>query len=73
MVSGMSGLGGPNVHALMVACGLQGQKHELVQPPGLLTAVKYVEEQANAQPYVNRVLNVPVSKIQYMHLVYTQL
>ena len=58
MVSGMCGLGGPNVHALMVACGLQGHKHEPVQPPGLLTAVKYVEEQANAHSHVNRLLNV---------------
>ena len=61
----MSGLGGPNVHALMVACGLQG--HEPVQHPGRLTAVTYVEGQANAQPHVNRVLNVHVSKTQYMH------
>ena len=66
MVSGMSGLGGPNVHALMVACGAQGQKHEPVQHLGRLTAVTYVEGQANKQPHVNRVLNVHVSKTQYM-------
>ena len=63
----MSGLGGPNVHALMVACGAQGHKHEPVQHRGQLTAVTYVEGQANAQPDVNRVLNVQVSKTQYMH------
>ena len=67
MVSGTAGLGGPNVHALMVAGGVQGHKHELVQPPGQLTAIAYVEGQANAQPHVNRVLNVQVSKTQYMH------
>ena len=69
----MSGLGGPNVYAIMVACGLQGHKHEPVQPPGRLTTVTYVEGEANAQPHFNRVLNVHVSKIQYMHLLYTQL
>ena len=63
----MSGLGGPNVHALMVACGVQGHKHEPVQHRGRLTVVTYVEGQANAQPHVNRVLNVQVSKTQYMH------
>ena len=63
----MAGLGGPNVRALMVACGAQGQKHEPVQHLSRLTAVTYVEGQANAQPHVNRVLNVQVSKTQYMH------
>jgi len=63
----MAGLGGPNVHAIMVACGAQGHKHEPVQHPGRLTAVTYVEGYANAQSHVNRVLNVHVSKTQYMH------
>ena len=67
MVSGTAGLGGPNVHAIMVAGGSQGHKHEPVQPSGRLTAVTYVEGYANAQPHVNRVLNVQVSKTQYMH------
>ena len=67
MVSGMSGLGGPNVRALMVAGGAQGHKHEPVQHVGRLTAVTYVEGQADAQPHVNRVLNVHVIKTQYMH------
>ena len=58
MVSGMSGLGGPNVRALMVAGGAQGHKHEPVQHRGRLTAIAYVEGQANAQPDVYRVLNV---------------
>ena len=49
MVSGTAGLGGPNVHAIMVAGGAQGHNHEPVQPPGRLTAVTYVEGQANAQ------------------------
>ena len=66
MDSGTAGLGCPNVHALMVAGGAQGHKREPVQPPGRLTAVTYVEGQANAQPYVNRLLNVHVSKTQYM-------
>ena len=63
----MSGLGGPNVHAIMVARGSQGQTHEPVQHPGRLTTVTYVEGQANAQPHVNRMLSVQVSKTQYMH------
>ena len=67
MVSGTAGLGGPNVHAIMFAGCAQGQKHEPVQHPGRLTAVTYVEGQANAQPHVIRVLNVHVSKTQYMH------
>ena len=67
MVSGTAGLGGPNVRAIMVIGCAKGHKHEPVQPPGRLTAVKYVEGQANAQPHVIRVLNVPVSKTQYMH------
>ena len=66
MVSGTAGLGGPNVRAIMVIGCTKGHKHEPVQLPGRLTAVKYVEGQANAQPHV-RVLNVHVSKTQYMH------
>ena len=65
MVSGTAGLGGPNVRAIMVIGCVQ--KHEPVQHPGRLTTVTYVEGQANAHPHVYRVLNVHVSKTQYMH------
>ena len=43
MVSGTSGLGGPNVRAIMVIDGKQGYKHEPVHHPGQLTTVKHVE------------------------------
>jgi len=51
----------------MVSGQGQGHKHEPVQHRGRLTAITYVEGQANAQPDVNRVLNVQVSKTQSMH------
>ena len=66
IVDGASGLGGPNVRAIMVIAGAQRQKHELVQHMGQLTAEKYVNGQAKSQYLVNRLFNVQVSKI-YIH------
>jgi len=63
IVDGASGLTGPNVRATMVKAGAQGQKHELVQHLGQLTAEKHVKGQAKSQFLVHRLLNVQVSKI----------